>query len=138
MKRIKLTQERFALVDNEDFALVSRFKWHYLSIGYAASKSCPALYMHRFIMRAPEGFVVDHVNGKTLDNRKSNLRIVSHSFNLLHHVRRSKANTSGIPGVIWHKKAKKWQAYKQINKRNTYLGLFDSKKEAALKILTYA
>lgn len=137
MAKINLTQNKTALVDREDVKRILRFKWHYLKIGYAASKSCPSLYMHRFIMNAPKGLVVDHINGNTLDNRKKNLRVVTHSFNLLHHVRLQKRNTSGIAGVSWHKKAQKWSANKQLNKENVYLGLFLSKEEAQRTIKGY-
>jgi len=71
MKRIKLTQEKVALVDDADFEFLNQWKWFYHQTGYA--KSCHR-YMHRLINKTPKGFHTDHINRNKLDNRKSNLR----------------------------------------------------------------
>lgn len=91
---IKLSQERVAIIDDDDFDKVSKYKWHYVRFGYACANPAwkgPSLRMHRIIMDAKEGQVVDHVNGDRLDNRKANLRFCTQSQNLMN--RRKRDNT---------------------------------------------
>lgn len=91
-KKIPLSRGKFALVDKEDYEDLSQFPWFfhpYRDTGYAKRSeyisSKPRVYinqsMHRRIMNAPESKVVDHINGNGLDNRKSNLRVVTHRLN---------------------------------------------------------
>jgi len=72
---------------------------------------------------------VDHVNGVTSDNRRANLRDVTHSQNLsncgLHG-----HNTSGSCGVSWREDKKKWRAFIQQNAHHRHLGYFATKSEA--------
>jgi len=85
------------------------------------------LYTHGY---DPEN-QIDHKNGIRDDNRISNLREVSRACNLQNQKTRS-TNTSGFPGVSWHKQAKKWRAYICIQGRNHGLGLYDTPLDAAL------
>lgn len=80
MKQIPLTQGKFAIVDDEDFERVNAFKWQYHCDGYATSQKSK---MHRFILNAPKGMVVDHKNHDGLDNRKENIWICTNSQNQL-------------------------------------------------------
>ena len=73
---------------------------------------------------------LDHINGKTDDNRLSNLREVSHSEN--HRNRKlQKNNTSGFQGVCWNIKSKRWRSSITVKGRLIHLGTFDSTEEAA-------
>jgi hypothetical protein len=85
--------------------------------------------LHREIMNCPKGMVCDHINGDTLDNRKSNLRICT-SIENCRNSKRPKNNTSGYKGVHWEKANKKWVAIIQINYKKIYLGLFDDRQKA--------
>jgi hypothetical protein len=137
-KKIPLTRGQYALIDAEDYALVSRYNWrryqNYKSgIEYAASFLKPRdtpLLMHRLILDAPSGMQVDHINGNGLDNRRKNLRLATRTQNMWNR-RRYRNNTSGFKGVVWHKRDERWQARINVNRRRIYLGLFDSKEEAA-------
>ena len=94
MKTIMLTQNKVALVDDEDFHRLAGHKWRALkdsrSKEYRAVRSLKRTrngrkteYMAREVIGyIPEWMVVDHINHDTLDNRKSNLRIVSHAENM--------------------------------------------------------
>lgn len=86
--------------------------------------------IHRFITNATNDYVVDHKNHNKLDNRKENLRVVTHAEN---HQNREKAQSNshtGIRGVGWHKYTKKWYAHITINGKTKTLGYFDDIHEA--------
>lgn len=134
MKKIKLTKGMVALVDDEDFERINSFKWcvgktsfHHYAMRRDGKKT---LFMHRFIVDAPKGLLVDHINRNGLDNRKENLRVCTAQQN-----RRngglSKLNTSGYKGVSWNKGIHKWSAYITANYKRIHLGYFDDKTEAA-------
>jgi hypothetical protein len=74
---------------------------------------------------------IDHLNGDKLDNRIGNLRDVPHRINCQNRKRRSD-NTSGISGVSWHKKTKKWRARVYAGGTRIYLGYFDTVEAAAI------
>lgn len=126
------------MVDDGDFEFLSKFKWHAHKdrhTYYARSRHGGAtLRMHRLICGDPEpGFVIDHINGNGLDNRRENLRIVSHSINRLNS-KMSSHNTSGRRGASFHKRDKVWTAkltYREDGKSITrYLGTFSNREEA--------
>lgn len=133
MKKIKLTQGEYALVDNEDFERLSKHNWHfdrYAQRSIRENGKQKHWRMHWSVIgRSPKGFEVDHVNGNKLDNRKENLRVVIHSENQ-RNKGKSKNNTSGFKGVNWNKKAGRWIANIKINKNRLYLGSFLDKKLA--------
>ena len=88
------------------------------------------LLMHRLMVDAPKGMHVDHINGNSLDNRKSNLRICTSAENQRNR-RATKNNTSGYKGVGWAKQNKKWTAQIQHNGKKIHIGLYEDKEEAA-------
>ena len=134
MKKIPLTQGMVALVDDEDFAALNKFTWHY-STGYARSNISvqegrkKIISMHRIINRTPSGFITDHIDRNTLNNTRKNLRTVTRSQNAFN-IKIPKSNTSGHIGVHWHKYAKKWRSYIEVNGRRIHLGLYELKKLA--------
>ena len=132
MKRIKLTQGKFALVDDEDFAKLSKYKWHSLkgtNTFYAARGF--RLRMHRFILNAKEGQEIDHRDGNGLNNQKSNLRFCTHSQNNMNQRKLKKNLSSKYKGVSWHKNKKKWAVSIYIDGKNKYLGDFKDETDAA-------
>jgi len=129
MKKIPLTQGKFALVDDDDYEKVSRLSWYVDKRGYAVNKKIKITYMHRLIMNTPKEMETDHINGNKLDNRKINLRICTKSENMRNRKKQSN-NTSGYKGVFWHHKANRWRAQIVINKKAKHLGLFDTPEEA--------
>lgn len=68
-------------------------------------------------------------DGKPYDNRKENLRIVTHMQNMKN-IKLSVSNTSGYKGVHWCKLEKKWKAFIAVNKRTIHLGTFANKEDA--------
>lgn len=81
----------------------------------------------------PDG-EIDHVNGNRQDNRITNLRVCSHPQNN-HNQPLRRTNTSGVKGVHFNKKAKKWHAQICLNYKIHHVGLFDElcDAEAAIK-----
>lgn len=98
--------------------------------------------LHRVIMDPPKDMVVDHINGDTLDNRRSNLRICTVATNNRNRGgsnRRaviSKNNKSGTMGVNFHKVRKKWRAFKSF-KGKTYSCWCNTYTEAVAKRKEY-
>lgn len=135
MKTISLTQNKIALVDDEDFEFLSQWKWHVMSRGYAA-RTTPdkgKILMHREIAKTPHGLDTDHVNRNKLDNRRVNLRICSHRDNLLN---RSFRKPAGC--ITWRPQTQKWLARVQVKNKKIYLGYHASKQAAedAIKRVT--
>lgn len=142
-RTIELTQGQVALVDAADFQWLSQLRWRaHLSQTssaefYASSHLRHAdglgrnVYMHRLILglKRGDGLHGDHINGNTLDNRRSNLRIATPSQN---HGNQGtpKNNTSGFKGVYWHEIGKKWMASITFQNKQIYLGLHGDRKSA--------
>lgn len=105
------------------------------SLGYVKIKiNDTSHYAHRLAFLYMTGSYpnkfMDHINRNTSDNRWCNLRpcnAAENSFNQGFH----KNNTSGIKGVHWNKRNKKWFARISYNKKRIFLGSFDCKVDAA-------
>ena len=97
MKEIQLQGGAVAMVDDEDFERLNRFRWrvkrgkhdrypYALRKRLANEPKCPYhIRMHRAVLglvwNLPLGLTVDHVNRNGLDNRKENLRVVTDRVN---------------------------------------------------------
>ena len=118
-------------IDYEDFEKVSKYFWTYCN-GYAR-KSNNRQPMHRFVLGLGEAerykIEVDHINRNRLDNRKSNLRIVTRQENM-YNKSEYKNNTSGIKGVKWNKDRQKWQVQINHNKKRIHFFFFSDLEEA--------
>lgn len=145
-KEIFLSRGRTTLVDDEDYEWLSLLKWHLSAAGTGYAERNLKLgfgktnrkltKMHRVIMenhlRRPLSRVeiVDHINGNSLDNRKSNLRICTFAENTRNR-NLSPKNTSGFPGVVWNKRLQKWVAQIGFNYHSYHIGVFSNINEAA-------
>lgn len=137
MRRILLTQNRCAIVDNEDFDKANQHKWYYHHTGYAVrnetlpDKKRRTVFLHRIILETPTGQYTDHVNGDKLDCRKINLRLTDYAHNNINKPL-EKTNTTGYKGVHFRKDTKKYRAYVGSRKKRLHLGSFNTAEEAAL------
>lgn len=138
MKTIPLTKGYFAKVDNEDYVELSKHRWM-ADCGRNQPRAIRRRYvngvaikivMSRLLTKAPLGLYVDHINGDTLDNQKSNLRVCTRQQNCFNRSI-NKKNKYGYKGIypIGHEK---WGAKIGINRKTIHLGSFKTKTEAAI------
>lgn len=124
--------------DLEDYDLIKEHCWHIDKKGYVKTsrfdiegKEC-GMQMHRLIMNLhDDDLYVDHIHGNKTrnDNRKSNLRIVTDSQNMMNRCVH-KNNKTGVAGVRWHKYHNKWVAVISANKKRIHLGYYDNFEDA--------
>lgn len=136
MKEIQLTQGKVALVDDEDYPILSKFKWfanksrnvYYAKRTSYSNNKKTTVNMHNEILKPEKGLECDHIDGNGLNNQKSNLRAVTIRQNQQNrHVKKS----SGFPGVSFHKRYKIWGSQLRIGGKTKYLGSFATEEEAA-------
>lgn len=145
MKRIELTRGQYTIIDDCDYEMVSKFKWHVINdrTGFYAGR-CEKIkgtrkvrhfLMHREMLSAPKGIQVDHVNGDRLDNRRENLRLCNNRQNARNQ-RKRKGCRSKYKGVyrvyVAVNGQENWCANICLKDRRLYLGYFKTQKEAAL------
>ena len=132
MRTIQLTQGQVALVDDEDYGFLMRYKWfvhprpkgEWMARGYVDGKE---VLMHRLILNAPAGLTVDHINHNQLDNRRSNLRLCTQGENDRN--KRKFKGQSRYKGVT--PCGHKWRAWISLGGRSAYLGTRATEEEAA-------
>lgn len=138
MKIIYLTQNKIAVVDDEDFKKLNQFKWCYVEnkagYGYARrsitiDKKKSNILMHREILNVPGGVLTDHENHNTLDNRRKNIRQCTRSQNGANRIKGS--GSSKFKGVYWHARWGHWMAHVQTKGKPNYRGPFLKEEDAA-------
>lgn len=118
-----------AIVDKKFYTVLNKIKWHMTEDGYAkATINGKSKYMHRFILKYTGKMVVDHINRNKLDNRESNLRLVTRYQNGQNQSKRQNS-TSKYNGVYIRKG--KYCASITHNRKKVHLGTFKDEKEAA-------
>lgn len=126
-----------ALIDDEDFEKISKYKWHISDVTKNGRNTMYAhttingnkVSMHRLIIYTRVGLLVDHKNGNGLDNRKENLRICTRSQNLMNRDATRK-NIYGYKGV--ESNNGRFSARIKVDGKRHYLGTFATPKEAAV------
>lgn len=149
MKRIKLSQGKLALVDNEDFHWLNNFHWFlsvtpwgmYVYRQKMIKRKSYYLQMHREILKYHgikiDNLLVDHRDNNGLNNQKYNLRSATNSQNQMNRKIKTTSNNSGYKGVTAYRNGK-WRASTKINQKNIHLGYFDTKEQAAIAYNTFA
>ena len=124
--------------DKEDYDKIKNYCWSYNNCGYLYARdrnSKQKILFHHLVMSPiPDGVDIDHKQhppypGQKYDNRKSNLRSVTHSQNLMNRTMGTN-NTSGNIGVSWNKEKQKWKAYITIGGKQIHVGYFVNKEDA--------
>lgn len=134
MKAISLSKGAVAFVDDEDYEALRQWRWYLHSEGYAARSihgpKRQMVYMHRQLISPPEGMEVDHRNRNRCDNRRCNLRVVTHGQNARNKKRR-RDNVSGFNGVFWSHGRRLWIAQTSVDGRVVQIGAFNSAEVAS-------
>lgn len=140
MKKLLLSQGFEALIDDEDFDRVSRFRWHvngnrnyrYATrmVGKNPQKS---LSLANFILKSVSSrrCIVYYKNSNTLDCQKENLTLAERSKAHTRSKKTSKLCSSVFKGVSWSSKCKKWHVFLQHNRKRIWLGQYDRELDAA-------
>ena len=130
MQQIRLANSNdVALVDDEDYARLVIYNWQKSTNGYAIrSVGTSKVYMHQDVCPTRNGLYADHVNGQRLDNRRSNLREVTHSQNGQRRKVQSNSRT-GFRGVIHSPNG--WRAHLYCNRKHISLGYYKDIEDAA-------
>lgn len=132
------------IIDTNDLNVMESFPFTWYSYWSTGTKSYYAvgniktekgkqrtIRLHRWIMNPESGYMVDHINHNTLDNRKENLRIVTNAENQQNREgKRRDNNSSKYRGVSWNKRECKWKAHMKLNGKYVHLGTFDNEEEA--------
>lgn len=144
----------YAQVDEPDAARLGIHRWHILSrtskyrlVHYVArferrGGKRYTVYLHREVLglslpwETRDGLEPDHINSDGLDNRRSNLRVVTHAENMQNR-RRNAVASSRFRGVFWNRHCSKWGAKAVIGGRSHYLGLFANEADAANAVAAF-
>lgn len=139
MKKIPLSQGKFALVDDDDYDFIMQWKWCF-NTGYAVRSQhicmvgkkdkSKMILMHRVVNKTPKGMETDHIDLDRLNNQKKNLRNATRRQNT-RNIKKFINGTSKFKGVCWKKREKKWQVRIRTGKKRVHLGLFTSESDAA-------
>lgn len=137
MQKIQLTKGQYTLVNENDFRKLSQYKWcvinssgkFYAGRNQKIDGKFRTVLMHRVILGAKPGQIVDHRNGDRLDNRRSNLRFCTASESVQNRGK-MKNNKSGFKGVHLNRRLNKYEALITKDHKTHYLGVFKTAKSA--------
>jgi len=137
LSRVRTKKQQEVLVDNDIYEQIKdKYVWVKLdkknnaqSVKVSEFGNRNGEVLSRFITKAQKGFVVDHIDGNVLDNRRKNLRVCTQAENS-RNKNIQKNNTSGTPSVRWQKDAKAWRVRFKYLKQKIQIGYFKDKEEA--------
>lgn len=158
MKIIKLTKGYSTQVSDEDYDNVSKYKWHAVVSRYTVyarrseyrpNRKQKWILLHRYLLGASIGEVVDHIDHNGLNNTRDNIRICTIGQNNMNRRARRDSKMSKYKGISFrrgksdswhydlenrklHSEADQWTAYIMKDNKTRFLGGFDTEKEAAL------
>jgi hypothetical protein len=129
---VPLTMGFHAIIDASDAPLICEQRWRVqlakCGLKYAVSGTRPrVVLLHRMLLDAEKGQIVDHINGDGLDNRRSNLRFATHSQNMANR----KVARDGCKGVWFDKRDGCWRAELHLGGKKVALGTFPTEADAA-------
>src|SRR3990167_2556011 len=143
MKKIITHQAKIVLVDDEDYILLSKWRWSAVKKnGGWYARRCQviknkqyAITMHRQLMKLKYGnkLVVHHIDGNGLNNQRKNLLITTNRLNVANKKKNKGIHYSIYKGVTFDKKKNKWVvnmfSTKKGKRKCHFLGYFTDEKE---------
>lgn len=138
MKKIALSQGKYALVDDADFIWLSKWKWYavknkgtfYAQRTIRRSGVLQKIKMHREILNLLPIFMTDHRDGNGLNNQRNNLRICNPRENGMNKSVWAKSVTR-TKGVYFVERSGKFKAYIRANRKVHHLGTYNDMISAA-------
>jgi hypothetical protein len=141
LKYLSLSQNQFAKVDDEDYETLNLYKWaaawSSLTESYYAIRSLRengskyTIRLHREILglKKGDGRIGDHINHDTLDNQRSNLRLVDVSQSCMNR-RLRKNKPVRFKGISFRKSHRKWASRITVSGNTIFLGYFNNQEDA--------
>jgi hypothetical protein len=138
-RRIYLGEGEWTILDPVDYYRFGHFKWHvsgnngkfYAVRTYKVDANTTSIRrLHRDIMNAQPGVLIDHRNGNSFDNRQDNLRPATSTQNGYNKRKRKNASSQYI-GVSYDKNYKQWVAQISYDGKLHWLGRFTNEIDAA-------
>ncbi len=99
---------------------------------YATTCGKRHVLLHRLVMNAPSGSVVDHINGDKLDNRRANLRVCSSRENMRHRNALPSNNKTGIMGGYFDRRTGRIVVQIHTGERTITVGTYATLREATI------
>jgi hypothetical protein len=139
-RKIYLGEGEWTILDQEDYYRYNCFKWSvaghdgkfYAIRGIKTDRKKMKLQrLHREIVNAPQGLLVDHKNANSLDNRRDNLRLATYSQNRCNNITDKSKSSSQYRGVTFRKKSGRYNGQIGYQGKTIYLGSFDNEIDAA-------
>lgn len=121
------------LIDLDDLERVKEFRCGLSGNGYVKINDGEYTLLHKFITKTKgKEFVVDHINGNIMDNRKQNLRVITNQQNIMnsHNEGRGTNRRKGVTLKKYASGKVKWRAYIMIDRKQISLGVYDTEEEA--------
>lgn len=119
----------YATIDAADAVWAGQWNWCW-SHGYAIRGGSIRLHRSLLGLMTGDGIRVDHIDRDRLNNRRSNLRIVTHAGNM-QNLGSQKGATSAYRGVSWNARDRRWAAQLVVDGKHYWLGYFTDEREAA-------
>lgn len=108
---------------------------HYVCGSINKNNKTTTLSLHRFLFNYPTGFVIDHINHDTLDNRRENLRKLTHAENHQNRLGAMKSSKTGVRGVFWDNTKRAFIAKVKLNGKRVFNKTFHSLEEAEKAVI---
>lgn len=132
MIEVPLTQGEVALIDDEDWPLISRHKWrvhrtphtNYARATIYRNGAWRTVRLHRLLLGTPPGVEVDHIDHDGLNCRRANLREVTKKQNQQNRRGASLRSSTGVRGVSLYKKTQRFKADLTVDGRRIHMGYF--------------
>lgn len=139
MKKIEIPNGEYVIVDDEDYPVLSRLKWHvgnndgsvYHCLNFPELNT--SMPMHYLLLPKTNSndFRLVHLNGNNLDYRKENLEY-RRIGDIVHNAKKKVEASSIYKGVYCDYEFNRWRAYITKDYKRIWLGSFRTEKEAAL------